>query len=246
MDLILVFVLGFLASLLGSFVNGTMSLVTLSGLLAMGFSPLIAFSTYRAGAMSFMFGGLLKFLRSGHIVWEYVIPLTIISLIAEGLGTFITFSIPEEFFSKLLMIILLLFVPITLLDRKMGVVDRAVGGLQKTISYGIFFLSKIFSGIIPFGAGIYLTYIYVYGFGLTLLQTKGTSRIPGFFGHLSAFVVLVAGGHFELKTSLILVAGTLVGSYIGAHYTIKAGNKALRYLIVVSIFIALVVKLVRG
>lgn len=234
MDLTIAFV-GLVAGFIGSFISGAQSLTALSSLLALGIPAHLAFSIHRFGGIGFMGGGLLRYFKSGHVVWKYVLPITLLSALGTGIGTRLVLEINEDILTKVVGIAMLIFIPITLWKRDLGVVKATVSRAKERIGYLTYFLLKIWGGIFPFGVGVFLTYNYLYFWGVTLLEARGTSRIPGIAGTLTAAAVFILSGVVDWGLGLTFLVANFVGAFLGAHYAIKAGNKILQYLVMASI-----------
>lgn len=166
--LLIVFLIGFLGSLVGSFVSGTVSAITISAMLTLGIPAHSTLGIYRVGILGFRLGGLKEFLQSGNVIKSLVVPLTILGMIGAFLGSFIVISINEEVLEKVIALVILIFIPLTLLNKKLGLVKQQVTKTKKRLGFVSFLFISIWAASFAVGTGIFATYMYLYLFGTTL------------------------------------------------------------------------------
>jgi uncharacterized membrane protein YfcA len=231
---IIIFLVGLTAGFVGNFMSGTQSFIALSSLLALGIPAHLSISIHRFGGVGFMSGGFLRYLKGKHIKWEFIIPTIILSVLGTAIGTRLILEINEVFLEKMISILMLVFIPLTLLKKNIGVMEKTVTKTEKKLGYLFYFLLKIWSGIFPFGAGIFFAYNYMYFWGMTVLDMRGTSRIPGIVSASTATLVFIFSDVVDWNLGVLFMTANFIGSYIGAHYTIKTGNQVLQYLILLS------------
>jgi len=228
------FVIGFLAAFVGSFVSGTTSLISLTSLLFLGISPQLATATYRFGALGWRSGGFWEFFKARKIVWRLVIPLSIVSLLGSAIGAHILVTADEGILNKIIGILILLFIPLSLIKNKLGVEKVAVSKTKRYAGYLIFFLVSAWTGFFAAGAGFFFLYVYTWFFGMTILETKGTDKIIGLSRDVGAIIVFLSSGILNIFYLLAFVPGMFLGATIAAKYTIKLGDERLRILILLT------------
>ncbi len=236
-------ILGLSFGFLGNFVSGLYSLASMSSFLALGIPPHLSLSIYHFGNIGFSSGGLIRYFKNKNIVWKYILPMTLLSVTGITIGTELVLEINEEVLEKVMSILILVFIPITLINRNLGVINKTVSKTKEWLGYIVYFITKIWYGFFPAGGGIYFSYVYLYFFGMTILDMKGTSRIPGLVGAFSAGIVLMVNGVVDWKLGLIFLITNFIGSNIGTHYTIKVGNKILQYFLIISILLFAIITL---
>ncbi len=234
---ILVFIIGVVASFVGSFAGGTISLISMSSLLAIGIPAHLAVSVFRVGATSFFFGGFFEYLRKKTIIWKSVLLLTLISIPTAYFGAKLSLSLDEAVFEKVLGVAILIFLPLTFFKKDLGVLKKHVTKGMLFVGYFLQIIIRFISGLIPAGGGVLETYNLMYFFGFTIIELKAVTRIPLIVGNIIGFVVFASQGIFDLKLSIFFAVGTFLGGFIGARYVIKTGNNALRYVLMATILI---------
>ncbi len=235
MFLLLLFAIGFIASFVGNFVSGGVSLVGVSAMLFLGIPPHLALATQAVGTLGWRIGGLRQFWKAKKIIWRLVIPLSIIAFIGATIGSHILVATNAAMLNKVISILILLFIPLSLVKKNLGVEKVKTSKAKEYLGYLFYFLASVWCGFFSAGAGIFFLYIYMYFFGLTILELKGTDKIPGIFLDIGSIIVFAISGIFNPLYLLAYLPGTFLGSILGAKYAIKLGNKWLRLIILVTI-----------
>jgi len=245
MELLLIFGIGLASSLLGSFISGGVSAISIAALLAIGLPPHIALGSFRVGVLGFNLGGLREFIKAKQVLWKLLLPLSIIGIAGALIGSNIAVSLNEELLSKVMGLILLLFIPLTLFKPKLGVLKESVGKVKKYIGYFFYFLSTIWSGSVSAGSGLFILYIYMYFFGATIIETKGTAKIPEALLNIAAMIAFIYAGFVVWEYAIALLLGMGIGTFLGTKVVLRVGNEWLRYAVLASIFF-MSIKLILG
>ena len=118
-------------------------MVSVASLTALGLPPHLVLGTHRVGLIGSDIGGLIRYLRSGKILWNLVLPFTLIGLCGAYIGARIVLSLDGEILSKVIGFALLLFIPFSLFKPRLGIVSHAVSQTRKIVGYVGYFLSTI-------------------------------------------------------------------------------------------------------
>jgi len=240
MELLFVFIAGFCASYIGSLVSGTMALVSMTSLLFIGIPSGIALSTLRFWTFGFHFGSFFQYLKAKQIDWSIVLPLSILASTWALIGSHIVVNIDEEILKKMMAIIILIFIPITLVNRKMWVDKVEVSKIRKYIGFFLFFLASIWSSSFVVGIWIFMIYIYLNFFGFTILQAKWTDRVPSLFLETITLIVFILNDLVDYKLWALFLTGAIIGSWFWAKMTLKIGDKNLRYFLILAIIVLMI------
>lgn len=224
------FLIGFIASFIGNFVSGGNSLISLSSMLFLGIPPQLAMATHSIGALGWRLGGLKQFFKAKKIVWPFVFPLCVIGSIGSVIGAHILITMDEGLLNKITGILILLIIPVLFLKKDLGLERQEPTLFRKYIGFLFYFLLSIWAGFFSAGTGVLFMYIYLWFFGLSVLETKGTDRIPGMVFNISTIIILLSHGIYELSYLLAFLPGTFLGGVIGTRYAIRMGDKDLKNL----------------
>lgn len=99
-------------------------------------------------------------------------------------------------------------------------------------------LAGYLSGLVGIGGGIIMVPVLVFFFGFTQHKAQGTTlallMIPvGIFGVMNYHKT----GNVDIKTTLLLCCGFVLGSYLGSKTAISLSQDALRKIFAVLMFI---------
>jgi len=234
---ILVFILGFIGALIGSVAAGA-GLIIVPGLLLLGLPPHIALGVDKIGSIGFRLGAFINYFRHKIIVWRLVLPFTILGIAGTIIGAKLVISINEAILTKAIGIILIILLPFLFLKKGIGTIRKKISKAKELFSHFLYFLLSIWSGFFSPGSGFLSIYLQLNGYGLTILQGKGTTRIPYILADLSGAIVFLIAGLTDLKIGAVLFLGNFAGSYVGSYIAIKKGNEWIKPLLATFIVIA--------
>ena len=245
MDLLILFIIGFLSSFLGSFASGTTSMLSLTGLLAFGLPSYTALATHRFGLFGFDLGGIQEYIKHNKIDWKLVPVLSVIGIISAYIGSQIILSVDEELLTKLVGYVVLFFIPLMMFKPQLGTIKKEVTKLRKRLGYFAYFLTTIWGSSFNIGVGICILYTHLHFFGQTILETKATSKIPGLLKNITILTVFFTVGILNIQFGLVYLLGMFIGSTLATRVMLKIGDKWLRHILFVAVGL-LAIKLVLG
>ena len=239
--LILVFFVGFIASFIGA-ISGGGGLISIPFLIFLGLPPQVAIATNKFGGIGLSLGAAIKFIKEKKIIWRYVLPLVIASIIGAYIGANILLNVNQETLSKIVGIILILLLPTIFLRKKVGLERRTVSKNKKILGFIVYFLIMVFGGFFGGGGGILAIYTLTILFGLTFIEVNATDIISWLSMSVFSLMVFMMNGIVNYRYGVVLFFGMTMGGYAGAHTAIRKGNRWVR-LVFILVVIASVIKL---
>ncbi len=234
-ELVLVFLVGALSSFVGVNV-GSGGLITIPALMFLGLPAKAAIATMRLGALGISAGGIYKFNKEGKIDYKIGIPAAVLAFIGAYIGANTLILIPEELIEQLIGFLILAVLVVVILNRNAGVKRLTVRGpVSRAIGYLLFLPLGFWGGFFGGGTGTFMTYVLVFIFGQTFLESAGTRKIPHLAFTLISLAILAYGGLVEWVPGVVLLAGMLTGSYAGAAFFIKKGDEWVRILFIIVV-----------
>ncbi len=219
---LIVFAAGIISGLVSGFIGGGGGLFTLPILFLTGLPAHTAIATARLGSLGLSIGALSRFFRSNAIKWKMVIPLTIVSIPAAIIGAYLVISIPQSYIEKIIGVILVLSaIAIIYKPKKQSPTEQKIG----LVTYFTFFITRIAQAAFGSGIGLLVNVIYVKLMHMSMTEANATKRVPGFIVVIITLVIFGIEGLIDYQTGAILFAGTLIGSYTGAHIALSVGQK---------------------
>ena len=211
--------------------------VLISALLFLGFSPQMAIATNRFGALS-SFAALWQFHRDGQVQWKLGLFLAVFAGLGSALGSMLLLEVESDVVERGIGVIILLSLPMLFLKPKAGIKSRKVQ-LTKVKQIGggsMMFLLGILGGFFS-ATGTWFSYIYIFYYGMTFLETAATKKIAGICMLSFSLVVLIPAGIINWPVAISMFAGGSIGSWLGALYANKLGNEWIRYMFLVVMFV---------
>lgn len=243
--LILAYLLiGIVAGIYTGLIGGAAGHITIPLLLLLGVPPHTAVSTPKLGALGIAIGSVAKFYRTDYIRWSLVLALTFTAAIAGVVGAKLLLHTPEAVLDKLVAVLLVVSVIALYSKKDLGVIAFSASTLKRGIGYVFYFISELFRAAFGSGFGLLTGIVLIYFFGLTMLESNATKRLPGVAVTLAALITFWLSGVINFQIGLPLFFGGIIGSYIGSHYAIKLGEKRLKILFTVVALIMAVALLV--
>lgn len=238
--LIIVFVAAAGASAYGALIGGA-SLVTIPLLILLGLPPHVAIGTDRFGVMGIGWAGFIEFQRKKVVDLRLSLLMAVPTFIGSIIGAHLVFSVSENTL-KLIIILTniaclfyLLYKPALGLEagtRSAGSVKYWLGGL-------LCFMIGVYGGFYGAMAATLLAYVLIIWFGQTFIQGAANVKVASIFMTTSAAAVFMIKGAVDYPLGLTMLAGCLCGSYLGAHFSTKIGNRRIKrfFILMLSLMI---------
>ncbi len=245
MQLLGVFFVGLAASFLSGIAGGGAGLITIPLLIFLGIDPKITAATTTFGGLGLGIGALFRFRKEKNLRKQYSKPFTLISIFAGLCGPFILFFLESSWVKIVVGSIILLIVPLFLLKKKIGTEQKETSQRKKIIGYLLYALLLTLQVAFGSGIGIAIIFVLVAFFGLTLIETSATLRLPQL---VSSFISLFLYGYqglLDYRYGIVLMLAMILGGYLGSHVAIKAGNAVIRWVFAAMAAILAVILLIQ-
>jgi len=98
-------------------------------------------------------------------------------------------------------------------------------------------LVGIYGGFYGGGAATFLSYVMILVFRQTFLESAANLKVGAIMVSVSAAATYAYHGAICLPLALAMFAGSCIGSYVGAHYSVRIGNVWIKRLFIGIILI---------
>jgi uncharacterized membrane protein YfcA len=240
----IIFFVALLAGAFGSLIGGS-SIVTIPTLIFLGLPPHVAIGTDRFGIIGVGVAGWFEFHRKRLINYRIGLVLAIPILFGTFFGSNLVLQISEDVLKTVIVITNIIIMGFILLSPEVGVKKRATEIKNKEYVVGIFlsFLVGVYGGFYGAISGTLAVYILVIWFQQTFIQSAATQKIGSLFMTVTASIVFTINDAVDFYLGTAMLIGCLVGSYLGAHYAERIGNKWIKRLFV-FFMVFVIVKLI--
>lgn len=234
MELLVIVLIGFVSAFAGSFMTGSLSLISMPLLLVSGVPALAAFGILKVGTLGFDIGGLIRYIQEKKIDWSLFVPLTITSLVGGYIGANLLLSLDESLITKIVGFLILCFTPIVFFQKNLGILNFNVSKRRMWMGHFMSLLAYIYFASFVLGFGIFNSLKQMYFYGLTVIEAKATAKLPTVIGSLGVTAVFWLNGIIVWDYAIALTVGMFAGSYVGVKYAVVLGDLKLKYIFLVS------------
>ncbi len=248
LDQIVLFLVSLLANTFSAFAGGGAGLLQLPLLIFLGLSFGMALATHKVASVALGVGATVRHLREGHLERRFVLFILGTGLPGVVLGASIILQIPGRVAEIALGILTLGLGIYSVLRRDLGQETelRNQTGAGLWVGGVVLFLIGALNGSLTSGTGLFVTLWLVRWFGADYKTAVAyTLVLVGMFWNGAGAVTLGMLGEVRWDWLPALLAGSLVGGYLGAHLAIRKGNRWIKRVFeVVTVLVG--IKLILG
>ncbi len=235
----------FVAGLAGGFIDsiaGGGGLITVPTLLALGLPPQLALGTNKAQSSCGTIMSVWRYGRAGLISWPQVRLAVILSFIASMAGAWCVTMISSASLKAIVPWMLLAIVIYVIFSPKLG--EKARAARLPLVLFSLTFGTTLgfYDGFFGPGTGAFWTIATVGLLGLELTQATAFTKAVNLASNLGSLIIFSLKGDVLLPVVGVMVAGQLIGTYIGAGLVLANGAVLIRRVFLGVVF-ALVIKL---
>lgn len=221
----------FLASLAANFLSalsgGGAGLIQFPMLIFLGLPFAVALATHKVASVALGLGATLRHLRTSRLERRFSLVILGAGLPGVVLGAVFILQVPERIATLALGILTLGLGLYSVFKPKLGMAhtprNRRGGGLA--IGMAGLFAVGVLNGSITSGTGLFLTLWLVRWFGLDYTRAVAyTLILCGLVWNGTGAIVLGTLGTVAWDWMPALIAGSILGGYLGSHVALKKGN----------------------
>ena len=228
MDQLLLFLISFVANLFSAFAGGGAGLIQLPALIFLGLPFSIALATHKVASVALGVGATLRHLREDALERRFALFILVTGLPGVVLGASLILSVADRSAEIALGVLTISLGVYSILKHDLGqqVESRNREGIGFLLGGLGLFLVGILNGSLTSGTGLFVTLWLVRWFGLDYKRAVAyTLILVGMFWNGSGALTLGLLGEIEWNWIPVLLAGSLLGGYTGAHLAILKGNR---------------------
>jgi len=247
-DQFILFVVSLLANSFSAFAGGGAGLLQLPLLIFLGLPFGIALATHKVASVALGVGATVRHLREGHLQRRFVVFILATGLPGVVLGAMVILQVPGRIAEVSLGMLTLGLGVYSCLRSDLGqeMVLRNQSGPGLWIGGGGLFLIGALNGSLTSGTGLFVTLWLVRWFGADYKTAVAyTLVLVGMFWNGAGALTLGMLGEIRWDWLPALLAGSLLGGYLGAHLAIRQGNRWIKRVFeVVTVLVG--IKLILG
>lgn len=243
LDGLIIYLVAAAGSVIGTLVGGT-SMITIPTLMLLGLPSHTAIGTDRFGMTGSITAGWYRFHVRGLIDYRLGLLTGIPILAGAVLGSFIVLRIDEALLRKVIAAMTVLLLVFLVARPKAGIekVEKARKRRDYLLGGFLSFFVGIYGGFYGASAGTFISYILIFLFGQTFLESAATWKLGGLALTAIPALIFAAHGAVHYGMALAQFAGSFTGSLIGVHFSDRIGNVWIRR-IFTAVVMVMVIKL---
>ena len=229
----IIFIISYLSNLFSSIAGGGAGLIQLPALILFGIPYSKALAAHKIATVALGIGGSIRNYKNLEKNYLIIFQLLIFGIPGVILGTFIVKLISQRYLYILLAIFTILLGIYSFIKPNLGLVSiqKKIGPLTYLKFNLVAFVIGILNGSISSGTGLLVTILLIKVFGLDFLSSISITFLTvGIFWNAAGAIALSKIGTLPLNILSILILGSFLGGFSGAHLSNLKGNKFIRKL----------------
>lgn len=227
-DQLILFVISFLANAFSAFAGGGAGLLQLPALIFLGLSFSVALATHKLATVALGVGATMRHVRERNLNRFYIYTMLFAGVPGVVIGAHIILFIPDRSAEIALGIMTMGLGVYSVLNPQLGqdYTPRNQDKRGALIGGSVLFIIGMLNGSLTSGTGLFVTIWLVHWFGMDYKKAVAhTLVLVGLFWNGSGALTLGLYGNIKWEWLPALLLGSLLGGYVGAHWSIIKGNK---------------------
>ncbi len=230
-DQILLFLISLLANLFSALSGGGAGLLQLPALIFLGLPFPVALATHKLASVALGVGATVRYTREQPLERRSVWFILACGVPGVIIGASLVLKLDGRMAEILLGVLTIGLSLYSVLNPGLGQRHRSLhrdrDGLL--VGGGVLFLIGMLNGSLTSGTGLFVTLWLVRWFGFDYkLAVTYTLVLVGMFWNGAGAITLGLLGEIRWSWMPALIAGSLLGGYLGAHLAIVKGNRLIK------------------
>lgn len=245
---IVLFLIALVANWFSALAGGGAGLIQLPILIFLGLPFPLALATHKVATVALGLGATLRHLREDNLDKRILLLIAAAGVPGVVAGVFFILEIPDRPAEIALGVLMLLLAAYSLFKPELGLTSEPKHRDVKGYVIGALVLGLIgfMNGALSAGSGLFVTLWLVYWFGLNYKTAVAQTLVAvGLAWNGAGALSMSAMAAVQWNWIPALVAGSLVGGYLGAHTSILSGNALIKRLFE-SVTVLVALKLLWG
>jgi uncharacterized protein len=226
-DQLVLFVASFAANWFSALSGGGAGLIQFPMLIFLGLPFAVALATHKVASVALGLGATLRYLKSSQLERRFSLIILAAGLPGMVLGASVILAVPPRIAMLLLGMLTLGLGIYSVFKPRLGMEysPRNQSGAALIVGMLGLFTIGFLNGSVTSGTGLFLTVWLIRYFGLDYQRAVAyTLVLCGLLWNGTGALVLGYLGHIAWGWMPALLAGSLLGGYLGSHVAISKGN----------------------
>ncbi len=231
-DFVVLFLIALCANFFSAIAGGGAGLLQFPLLIFMGLPFSVALATHKVASVALGFGAGIRHVKNREYELRFCLYILALGLPGVISGARLVLAIPEQPAQIILGVFTLALGLYSISKKSIGLhlnlKNRDLNGMLIG-GLGVFAIGFL-NGALSSGTGLFLTLLLVQWFGFDYKRAVAyTMILVGIIWNFSGALTLGLIGEIQWQWLPALIAGALLGGYLGAHIAINKGNRLIKY-----------------
>ena len=216
---------------LSAFAGGGAGLVQLPALILLGLPFASALATHKLASVALGVGAAGRHWRASSLDPHISLLVLLAGVPGVWIGASSVMALPDRIATAALGLLTLSLGLYSTRKPELGQTDRLVNHnrQQKLIGTAVIFVIGVLNGSLTSGSGLFVTLWLVRWFGLSYPRAVAhTLILVGLAWNGTGALVLGFSGEIRWDWVPALIAGSLIGGYLGSHLSLKKGSRVVK------------------
>jgi len=224
---LIVLVAALVANTFSALAGGGAGLIQFPVLLFLGLPFSVALATHKVASVALGIGATVRYLKEDFVQKQFALFMLIVGVPAVILGSFIAIELPDTLAKKILGMLTMSLGIYSMFQSQLGQIHTPKNQDKRGLIVGgawLFFIGFL-NGSIASGTGLFATILLVRWFGFDYKRAVAyTLIVVGLFWNGVGGVTLALISEVKWAWIPMLLIGSFVGGYLGAHLAALKGN----------------------
>ena len=224
---LIVLVAALIANTFSALAGGGAGLIQFPVLLFLGLPFSVALATHKVASVALGIGATVRYLKEDMVQKQFAVFMLLVGVPAVILGSFIAIELPDTLAKKILGMLTMSLGIYSMFQSQLGQLHTPKNQDKRGLIMGgawLFFIGFL-NGSIASGTGLFATILLVKWFGFDYKRAVAyTLIIVGLFWNGVGGVTLALISEVKWAWIPMLLIGSFVGGYLGAHLAVLKGN----------------------
>ncbi len=227
-DQFILFLVSLVANVFSAFAGGGAGLLQFPALIFLGLPFGVALATHKVASVTLGVGATLRHWREGSLEWKFSMFILGTGLPGVVVGAMFILDVPDVYAHVSLGLLTAGLGLYSFFNKQLGLAHAPIHRTRRGYvlgGIGLFFVG-VLNGSLTSGTGLFCTMWLVRWFGLDYRRAVAyTLVLVGLFWNGAGAVTLGLLGEIKWSWVPALLVGSLLGGYLGAHWSIVKGNR---------------------
>lgn len=230
--MLLLFAVAGAAGLVDALAGGG-GLIVVPALLAAGLPPATALATNKLQAVGGSLAATTFFARSGLLDARRFIPAVLCAFIGSTLGAMTTLMMSPARLQLVIPIVLICVALYVAIDSKRTKQPRGARMTPFVYGVGAGLVIGFYDGFLGPGTGTMFCMSMVALLGFDIVKATAHAKMLNLATNAAALGYFFIFGHIAWVIGLVMLAGQLIGGWVGARMALKRGQRLIRMAVIV-------------